>query len=122
MFWVQLGTPSFEELRGASVHAQAFVPIEAARHVACIVRGQRQHAASQYDRLVGMAFHSKWLAIRNNFGIAPKGPHGPPWVPSLGPFGPLGPLGGGGGGGVPGVPLGPRVRHPVEATKGRLES
>ena len=119
MFWAHLGTLSFEELRGASVHAQAFVPIEAARHVACIVRGQRQHAASQYDRLVGMAFHSKWLAIRNNFGIARKGPHGS--LPLV-PLAPLGPLGGGGGGGVPGVPLGPRVRHPVEATKGRLES
>ena len=83
-----------------------------------------------------MAFHSEWL--RNN----PKGPYGPippkgargalgspldpfgspcplefPWPPAPGPFGSLG-----GGGGVPGVPLGPRDRHLVETTQGRLES
>ena len=85
-----------------------------------------------------ITFHSKWLSIRNGFGITPKCPMGPPprapkgalgspldplgsLVPlgSLGPLplDPLGPL----GGGVPGVPSGPRDRHLVEARNGRLE-
>ena len=44
-----------------------------------------------------IAIHSKWLAIRNDSGITPKGPMGPspPRAPKapLGPFGSLGPLG-----------------------------
>ena len=57
-----------------------------------------------------LRLHSKWLSIRNSFGITPKGPMGPspqgrrrrpwdplgpfwcPWVP-LAPLGPLPPLG-----------------------------
>ena len=99
---------------------------------------------------LGMAFHSEWLRNNFPFGMVfhsewlrnnPKGPHGP--IPPKGAEGALGPLGpfapppwsllalgpfwgwggalGGGGVGVPGVPLGPRDRHLVEATKGRLE-
>ena len=41
-----------------------------------------------------ITLHSKWLSIRNGFGITPKGPMGPspPRAPKA-PLGPLGPLG-----------------------------
>ena len=57
-------------------------------------------------------FHWEWLTIRNHFGMTGGGGGG------VGGWGSLG----WGGGGVPGVPLGPRDRHLVETTQGRLES
>ena len=100
--------------------------------------GFQTRLSFQSGFLFAITIHSKRLSIRNGFGITPKGPMGPspqgrrrrPWVP-LGPFGspwvPLGPFGSPwppkswGSPRVPGVPLGPRDRHLVEASKGRLE-